>query len=696
MTMIGANPLAIRDVTVTDEFWRSEQELVRKEVIPYQWEALNDRIDDAEPSYVMHNFKAAAEAARRGNGSGVERMEPEYTPRGGQIKPKDPRNPAPDRFYGCVFQDSDFSKWIEAVGYSLANHPDPDLERTADEAIDIVCAAQLDNGYLDTCFILNGMDRHFTNLRGNHELYCMGHLIEGAVAYWEGTGKRKLLDAAARFADYACSFFGPGENQSHGYPGHPEAELALMKLFRATGERRYLELAKYFVDQRGTEPNYFHEEAEHARAMGWPDGNYEPDPTYYQAQAPVREQATAVGHAVRATYLYAGMADVARETGDETLANACRTIWHDIVSRKLYVTGAIGDNNHGESFSYGYDLKNDMAYAETCAACSLAMFARRMLQIEPKAEYADVMERALANTMLGGMDLDGRGFFYVNPLEINPRTCVLDSHQRTWVKPRRQRWFDCACCPPNLSRTVSSIQQYAYTATDDTLWFHMYLGGTVRHAFAGGRLELGVDANVPFQDGVEVRIGAETPVRATLAFRMPQWTDRRTASIETNAANVVREERDGYVYLTAEWKSGDVIALHLPMPVRMLAANPRVKEDFGKVAFQRGPFVYAAEEADNGRDLHLLEVDLDRVGAHAEGVAVCDWHALGRPLHMLEVPGVRHTAPQDDAAPLYADYAEVRDRDQVEEAAIRLIPYFAWDNRELGEMCVWLNARRPR
>ena len=392
-----SSPLDLKQVQITDEFWGREQELVRREVIPYQWEALNDRVPDAAPSYCMRNFKVAGKMMHRKKAEGAGFVEPAYTFRGFEALPEDPKNPDPDKFYGFVFQDSDFSKWIEAVGYSLINHPDPELERTADEAIDIVCAAQAENGYLDTYYIINGMDRIFTNLRDHHELYCLGHLLEGAVAYYQATGKDKLLKAAERFADFVAEKFGPEDGQCKGYPGHEIAEMALAKLYELTGENKYLELSKFFLDMRGTKPYYFDlEEKERAEHDGRP---YKaPDPKelrhwYHQAHLPVREQTEATGHAVRAVYLYSGMADVARLTGDEEMFAACRRLWKDMVQRKLYVTGGIGATHLGEAFSFAYDLPNDTAYSETCAAIGLAFFARRMLEIEADSSYADVWSR---------------------------------------------------------------------------------------------------------------------------------------------------------------------------------------------------------------------------------------------------------------------------------------------------------------
>jgi len=524
-----SKPLDLDRVRITDEFWGREQELVRTEVIPYQWEALNDRIPEAAPSFCMRNFKVAGRLMREKREQGAGFVAPTYTFRGFEALPEDPEHPDPDKFYGFVFQDSDFAKWIEAVGYSLIRHPDPDLEKIADEAIDIVCAAQAENGYLDTYYIINGMDRIFTNLRDHHELYCFGHLVEGAVSYYQATGKDKLLRAAERYADFIDSKFGKEEGKCKGYPGHEIAEMALARLYELTGEERYLALAGFFLDRRGEQPYYFDlEEAERAayegRAYRAPknSGNgmrY----MYHQAHLPVRQQSEAVGHAVRGVYLYSGMADVARLTGDEEMYAACERLWDSITREKLYITGGIGGTHLGEAFSFPYDLPNDTAYSETCAAIGLVFFARRMLQIHADSKYADVMEQAVYNTVLAGMALDGKSFFYVNPLEVVPEACRKDERKRH-VKSVRQKWFGCACCPPNIARLVSSLGAYVYTRKENTLYTHLYVGSRVK---LDENVELKLESQFPWEGRVKATICVEESRQerwnGTFAFRIPGW-----------------------------------------------------------------------------------------------------------------------------------------------------------------------------
>lgn len=431
-------------------------ELVRTEVIPYQWNALNDNVPGAAPSFCMRNYRRAGEVEKERKAKGDKFVQIKYPLDTFETLPKDGKMDG--RFYGFLFQDTDFTKWVEAVAYSLTQHPDPELEKTADEAIEAVCAAQREDGYLDTYYLINDQDMIFTNLKDNHELYCFGHLTEGAVAYYQATGKDRLLKAAERFADFIASKLGHGEGKKAGYPGHEIAEMALMRLYDLTGEQKYLDLAKYFIDERGTKPYYYDIE----RGLTCPEG--EERYSYNQANRPVRQQDEVQGHSVRAVYLYSGMADVARATQDESLLKACETLWNNMVHQKMYVTGGIGATHIGEAFSFNYDLPNDTAYAETCASIGLVFFARRMLEIQAKAEYADVMELALYNGVLSGMALDGKSFFYVNPLEVLPEACHKDE-RKFHVKPIRQKWFGCACCPPNLARTVSSVASYATRKT---------------------------------------------------------------------------------------------------------------------------------------------------------------------------------------------------------------------------------------
>lgn len=681
-----AKPLSLRDVTINDKFWKEKMELVRTEVIPYQWDALNDRVEGAAPSFCMRNFKIAGKITKARREIGDRYQEKIWPLDTFETLPQDMEH-MEDRFYGFLFQDSDFSKWIEAVAYSLTQHPDEELERIADGAIDIVCAAQQDNGYLDTYYIINDMSKVFTNLRDNHELYCFGHLTEGAVAYYQATGKDKLLNAARRFADYVYECFGKEDGRKKGYPGHEIAEMALMRLYDVTGDEKYRELSEFFINQRGTRPYYF--DAEHPETVkkGHED---ELRHSYNQAHLPVREQDEAVGHSVRAVYLYSGMADVARVDGDESLYEACLKLWDNITRKKMYVTGGIGATHMGEAFSFNYDLPNDTAYSETCAAIGLVFFARRMLEIKADRRFADVMERALYNTVLAGMAADGKSFFYVNPLEVYPKACHEDA-RKFHVKPVRQKWFGCACCPPNIARLLSSLSMYAYTENDDTLFAHLFVGGSVNKYIGrtGGRgdaegvsedcLSFYVTTDMPWQGTTVYGCTNEKPVHGTLAIRIPEWSRSfKVSGVTGELDESTAQLKDGYLYVTRDWKKGDSVKVELSMETEFIAANTEVREDMNKTALRRGPFIYCLEEADNGAGLHMLSVCVD---SKPEELML---NIAGTDVVALRIAGKRRKASD------MALYGSLK-KPEYEEVELIYVPYYAWNNRGEGEMSVWVN-----
>lgn len=665
-------PVRLQNFTVEDGFWKDKMELVRREVIPYQWEILNDRVKEAAPSFCMRNFKIAGKMMREKREMGDAFEEPKYTFRGFEALPEDMEH-LEDKFYGFVFQDSDFAKWIEAVAYSLSVHPDENLEKTADGAIDLVCAAQQENGYLDTYYIINGMDKVFTNLRDHHELYCFGHLAEGAVAYYEATGKDKLLKAAMRFADYICEHFGSDEGKCKGYPGHEIAEMALVRLYETTGEEKYLELSRFFLDERGKQPYYFSEVEEHDN---WT--NHE----YHQSHKPVRDQEEAVGHAVRAVYLYSGMTDMARLTNDEVMWEACRKLWKSTTRDKMYITGGIGGTHMGEAFSYPFDLPADTAYAETCASIGLMFWARRMLSVEAKGEYADVMEQALYNTVLSGMALDGKSFFYVNPLEVLPEACHRDE-RKFHVKPVRQKWFGCACCPPNLARLISSLPSYAYSESKDTIFVHLYLGGTLTKYVGEKKAQFEIHTEYPWKETVSFSYRGGEAVTLQLALRIPAWAKGWKVSCEKNGVadktKTISECRDGYVYLNGTWEKGDRILLTIPIRTRVMSADTRVRENIGKVAVMRGPVVYCMEEKDNTPDLHLYRICPE--GDITEKTVEID----GDPFPALVLKGEKQKKQQTE---LYGEYRPA----EYEKTDITMIPYYAWANRGENEMSVWVRV----
>ena len=638
--------LILEQTRIEDPFWFRVRETVRREGIPYQWKALNDEIPDAEPSRCMRNFRIAA----------------------GKLR---------GEHAGYVFQDSDIAKWIEGAAYTLRWHPDPELEKIVDGAIEEVVAAQQPDGYLDTYYIINGLDKRWTNLKDNHELYCAGHMIEAAVAWYQVTGKRVLLDAVIRLVDHIDSVLGEEEGKLRGYPGHPVIEMALMRLYQVTGDPKHLNLARFFVNERGRSPLFFEEEDKrNGNVFYWKDSYFRYQ--YYQAGKPVREQEDAEGHAVRAMYLYSGMADVSRETGDTSLADACRRLWRSVVSRRMYITGSIGSSEYGEAFTFDYDLPNDTIYGETCAAIGLVFFARRMLALEPKSEYADVMERALYNGVISGMQLDGRRFFYVNPLEVLPEASLKD-HGKKHVKVERQKWFGCACCPPNIIRLVSSLEDYIVSVHNGALYMHLYIGGDLKASVDGQPVSLKTETDYPWNGKITVTVTPEAPVSFTLNMRVPAWCSSWTLNLNGKAADA--GVIDGYLSLFRVWNPGDRLELTLEMPVSFISANPRIYEDAGKVAVTRGPLVYCLEEPDNGSHLHLLR--LGEVRPEDCGIG---WkpEKLGGIME-ISTPGIRESGAD------WGDTLYSADKPIVSApVTLTWIPYYAWANREPGEMRVWI------
>lgn len=640
--------LSMKDIKIMDKFFGGYMELIRTHVIPYQWEALNDRIEGAEPSHCMENFKIAAGKAK-GN------------------------------FQGFVFQDSDAYKWLEAVGYSLMWHPDPELEKIADGAIDDICDAQQPDGYLDTYYIINGLEKRFTNLMDNHELYCLGHMIEAAVVYYQATGKRKLLDTAIGYIDCVDKFFGPEPDKLHGYPGHEVVEMALVRLYEITKDKKHLALAKYFIDERGKQPLYFFNEMKkNNNDFPWKDSYFQFQ--YYQAGKEVRKQDKAEGHAVRAVYLYSGMASLAKETNDEELFKACERLWNNITQKQMYITGSIGATAYGESFTFDYDLPNDTIYGETCAAIGLIFFARRMFEITKDSKYTDVMERVLLNGTISGMSLDGKKFFYVNPLEVLPEASLKD-HNKSHVKVERQKWFGCACCPPNIARLLSSIGSYAYTKTDDTFYMNLYIGGEINTTMGDKKTRITVDTDYPWDGNVKIRFNQEEEAKFAFAIRIPGWC--REYEVAVNGEVVKANPDKGYVYIDRTWKDGDEITCKFKMEVQLNLANPNVREDLGKVAVSRGPLIYCLEEADNGDGLHRIYINKNTVFQEKFE------ENLLNGIVTLTCEGEVVSNSNWDSDKLYQPYQEP----VYSKKELKFIPYYSWANRNPGEMLVWVKIK---
>lgn len=637
----------VRKYEVTDGFWGRYERLVKDVVLPYQENALNDRIEGAEKSHCIENFRMAAEKLRTGKCDG--------------------------EFYGMVFQDSDVAKWLEGAAYSLAQNPDAALESRCDEIIELIGQAQQADGYLNTYFTVKEPDKRWTNLHEAHELYCAGHMIEAAVAYAECTGKSKLLDIMCGMADHIYQHF--IEEGAEGYPGHPEIELALMRLYRCTKEEKYKELALHFINVRGVNSDYYKQEKKRNPWTVW--GSNPDDKEYAQNTEPVRMQRKAVGHAVRAVYLYTGMADAAMETGDAGLAEACKTLWNNITQCRMYVTGAIGSAYEGEAFTKDYHLPNDTAYAETCAAIGLIFFANKMLYLERDRKYVDVMERALYNCVLAGMQLDGTRFFYVNPLEALPGISG-EAQTHKHALPVRPKWFACACCPPNVARLLSSISEYAWHVLPGKLFSNLFVGGTLDLSDTfGGKIEL--RTAYPYDNVIEYHFSPDRETMSVpIAIRIPAWS--RDTVIRLNGRPVKYEMEDGYAFLYRDFSAADVLTIELDMSVRKVYTTNRVSANTGKAAVERGPLIYCAEGVDNEED--VLSLSLKKNGAITVGEFMPD-KLYG--IRELYAEGYRETVGDE----LYSYKAPVE-----KECQITLIPYYAWGNRGLNQMRVWIPEKK--
>ncbi|PRX11381.1 UNVERIFIED_ORG: hypothetical protein BCL66_102346 [Martelella mediterranea] len=583
----------------------------------------------------------------------LEQVDPDL-PNPGVVIPFDHGNTVTTQ----MFWDSDFGKSIETAAYALNRKRDEELEARVDEVIDAYGRLQAEDGYLNSWYQRIQPGQRWTNLRDRHELYNAGHMIEGAVAYYHATGKRRFLDIMCRYADCIDRTFGPDADKKRGYPGHPELELALVKLGRVTGEQRYLDLAKFFVDERGKKPNYFDQEA--VARGDKPEDFHFSTLEYCQAHKPVREQREVVGHAVRAAYLYAGMADVATEFSDDSLNPALEALWSHLTDKNLYVTGGFGPSKDNEGLTFDYDLPNASAYAETCASVALVFWASRMLGREPDARFTDVMERALFNGALSGISQDGTHFFYDNPLESH------GNHHR-W------RWHRCPCCPPNISRLIASIGTYFYGVAEDELALHLYCENAAEIEVAGTKLGIRQETRYPEDGRIAVTLQPETPVEFTLALRVPGWAKGFSLAINGEASELTPEK--GYLRIRRQWQAGDRIALDLQMEPEMLYANPEIAPDQGRMALLRGPFVYCVEETDNAAPLNAYvikdgtPVTLDRAEGLDGAVA-------------LKIDAMLESQPTDA---LYSGTPPQR-----AAASLKAIPYYLWDNRAPGEMLVWL------
>jgi DUF1680 family protein len=633
--MMGTfRPIRFVDVVLEGQFWRERLETVLTKTIPSQ--------------HVQLGRHGILEALTLPNPPPPLRF---------------PRNE--HNFTVQVFWDSDVGKWIEAASYALSHRRDADIEAKIEAITDDLERAQAPDGYLNCWYLQREPDRRWTNLRDNHELYNLGHLLEGGIAYFLATGRRRLLDILERYVEHVRKTFGPEPGQKRGYDGHQEIELALVKLYRLTGERRHLDLAAYFIDERGRKPHYFDQEAVDRGEK--PTDFWAKSYEYNQSHKPVREQTKVVGHAVRAMYMFSAMADLAAELNDESLKRACEVLWADVMASKIYITSGLGPAAANEGFTEDYDLPNDTAYAETCASVALIFWTQRMLHLDLDGKYADMLEQALFNNALGGLSRDGEHYFYSNPLDSDGR------HSR-WA------WHTCPCCTMNASRLIASVGGYFVSASDDAVAFHLYGGISTEVDLAGGKVLLRETSAYPWSGSIRIEVTPQAPFDFTVKLRIPGWAGGAEVSVNGEPVEVAASAENGYLSVSRLWQAGDRIALELPMPAERIYAHPLVKENVGRVALKRGPLVYCVEETDNpGGRVQQLQLPQDA------SIDVEERRDLFDGIVVLAADARRLTDAGWDQS-LYRTRPP-----EAQPARLTAVPYYLWNNREKGSMQVWIS-----
>lgn len=610
-----------------------KRRLISEVTVPYIGNALADEVPGIRKSGSVENFRIASGELRK-------------------------------EFHGLVSQDSDLFKWMEAASLALTLREGQESSKLK-ELTALLERCQMKDGYLNTYYIINGLKHKWSYLKESCQLYCAGHLLEAAVTNYEATGERSLLEIAMSYGDCIGRAFGREEGKIHGYDGHAEVELALYRLYEATGVEKYRDLADFFVEERGKQPYFFAREKGNEGVTG--NLVYElkeNDFHHSQSHLPVREQKEAVGHAVKAAYFYTAAADKARLSEDEKLYEAVERLWEDVTEKKMFLTGAIGSSEYGESFTYAYDLPGDLMYGETCASIGLFLWGYHMLRMDTDRKYSDVMERALFNGILSGISEDGKRFFYTNSLEMDPERCKKRKDY-SHLEAERQSWFDCPCCPPNIARLVLSCNRYMYTASSSELNLHLFAPGTAD--IEGWHAEQHTD--YPAEGKIMLAVERKGEGKGRLRIRVPGWCESFLVKADGEKLEGILEK--GYLLLEEDFSRKRVIELELDMPLKKVYANSKVKSLAGKAAVMRGPLVYCLEQADNEELFDLFFKENGKLEMDKNGTVLAEGYRMAGPglgLYTYQKPDYR-------------------------EENIKLLPYYRWNNRGAGQMRVFLGER---
>lgn len=659
-----------KSIVITSPFWKAWRNKVAKEVIPYQWQVINDERKIVTPR-------------DPGNAPGQEQdKEYSHAIRNLEIAAKRKKG----QFLNFVFQDSDVYKWLEEAAFSLTYTHDKKLQKICDWVIDLISDAQQPDGYLMSPYIIKSTifknRKRFTQIHQSHEMYTMGHYIEAGIAYYNATGNKKALKIAEGMADCLNNNFGPEKNKIHGSDGHAEIELALAKLYEVTRKEKYLKLAKYLVEIRGVDPHFYEKQN---NKIGNGSNDIFPNmrvltSQYTQSDKPLNEQETAEGHCVRVCYLLTGAAHVARLTNDKKMIATVKRLWNNIVKKRMYITGSVGSTPVGEAFTCDYDLPNDLTYSESCASVALTVLTRQMMEIEPKGEYGDIIEKELFNSGISGIALDGKHFYYVNPLEADPITADRNPN-KFHVLLERAEWFTCACCPSNIARYIAGVHRFIYNIDEKnrTIYAHQYIAN---NATLLDDIKVEQKSNFPWDGKINFIVNVPKKAKPIkFVLRIPSWSNKYKLLVNGKAINT--KPINGLItipMIPGTYK----INLELDMSVKFMRAKTTVRHDAGKVAVMRGPVVYAAEAIDNKTPLWNYKL----TASLANKSSVKFEKNLLEGVTTITIPTTRRVLEKEKDAL----YVEATNKVKFEKANLKLIPYYAWANRGPNAMIVWFDS----